>query len=195
MVIQVLKVAQTSLGNCQRFLAAKGKLHPMVKGAVTYALLWPMGSLIQQTLEGRNLSKLISSPLTCLFAFIFPPSSCSQGHTTGHARCALAFSGGCMWRPHSMAGCAFPVPCGHRQACASALSRYVRVQLLLVLSKKHGLLSISGTYRTGLLRAFRVRKLLYGHEPVGAEDVSTGCRGSQREGSSHIQSTFGYNYN
>ncbi|XP_034489903.1 mpv17-like protein isoform X2 [Drosophila innubila] len=27
----------------------------MVKGAVTYALLWPTGCLIQQTLEGRNL--------------------------------------------------------------------------------------------------------------------------------------------
>ncbi|KAL7743047.1 hypothetical protein ACLKA6_005793 [Drosophila palustris] len=39
----------------QRHLSAKGKLHPMVKGAVTYALLWPTGSLIQQTLEGRNL--------------------------------------------------------------------------------------------------------------------------------------------
>lgn len=58
MVTQVLKLAQTSLGNCQRFLAAKGKLHPMVKGAVTYALLWPTGSIIQQTLEGRDVSKL-----------------------------------------------------------------------------------------------------------------------------------------
>lgn len=58
MVTQVLKLAQTSLGNCQRFLSAKGKLHPMVKGAVTYALLWPTGSIIQQTLEGRDVSKL-----------------------------------------------------------------------------------------------------------------------------------------
>ncbi|KAH8270938.1 hypothetical protein KR044_001911, partial [Drosophila immigrans] len=41
----------------QSVIAAKGKLHPMVKGAVTYALLWPTGSLIQQTIEGRNLSK------------------------------------------------------------------------------------------------------------------------------------------
>ncbi|KAH8387463.1 hypothetical protein KR093_007191, partial [Drosophila rubida] len=43
------------LRQLQSVLAAKGKLHPMVKGAVTYALLWPTGSLVQQTLEGRNL--------------------------------------------------------------------------------------------------------------------------------------------
>ncbi|XP_017872024.1 PREDICTED: mpv17-like protein isoform X1 [Drosophila arizonae] len=30
------------------------KIHPMAKGMMTYALLWPTGSLIQQTIEGRN---------------------------------------------------------------------------------------------------------------------------------------------
>ncbi|XP_034118424.1 PXMP2/4 family protein 4 [Drosophila nasuta] len=43
------------LRQLQNVVTAQGKLHPMVKGAVTYALLWPTGSLIQQTLEGRNL--------------------------------------------------------------------------------------------------------------------------------------------
>lgn len=51
MAAQVAK----QLISMQRVLSAKGKLHPMVKGAVTYAILWPTGSLIQQTLEGRNL--------------------------------------------------------------------------------------------------------------------------------------------
>lgn len=32
-------------------------MHPMAKGMVTYALLWPTGSLIQQTIDGRNFSK------------------------------------------------------------------------------------------------------------------------------------------
>ncbi|KAH8415354.1 hypothetical protein KR222_004998 [Zaprionus bogoriensis] len=52
MVTQVLKLLQTSLSGGG---GSRGKLHPMVKGAVTYALLWPTGSLIQQTLEGRDL--------------------------------------------------------------------------------------------------------------------------------------------
>lgn len=31
------------------------KNHPIVKGMVTYAVIWPTGSLIQQTLEGKDL--------------------------------------------------------------------------------------------------------------------------------------------
>ncbi|XP_053685973.1 mpv17-like protein isoform X1 [Sabethes cyaneus] len=30
------------------------KNHPIVKGMVTYAVIWPTGSLIQQTLEGKD---------------------------------------------------------------------------------------------------------------------------------------------
>lgn len=31
--------------------------HPLIKGCISYAVLWPTGSLIQQTLEGKNLSE------------------------------------------------------------------------------------------------------------------------------------------
>lgn len=31
--------------------------HPLVKGVVSYAVLWPTGSLIQQTLEGKKFGK------------------------------------------------------------------------------------------------------------------------------------------
>lgn len=45
------------LRSWQRIFIAKLKLHPMAKGVLTYAFMWPTGSLIQQTLEGRNFSK------------------------------------------------------------------------------------------------------------------------------------------
>ncbi|XP_030568869.1 mpv17-like protein [Drosophila novamexicana] len=55
MVSKVFKLAQTRLSSWQRGLVAYFQLHPMAKGVVTYSLMWPTGSLIQQTLEGRNL--------------------------------------------------------------------------------------------------------------------------------------------
>ncbi|BFG00227.1 PXMP2/4 family protein 4 [Drosophila madeirensis] len=54
MVPQAVKLLQTSLGHWTRTVV-KVKLHPMAKGALTYAIMWPTGSLIQQALEGRNL--------------------------------------------------------------------------------------------------------------------------------------------
>ncbi|EDV91667.1 GH24499 [Drosophila grimshawi] len=52
MVRQVLK----RLISWQRGLTARlPNVHPMTRGIVTYALMWPTGSLIQQTMEGRNL--------------------------------------------------------------------------------------------------------------------------------------------
>ncbi|SPP86288.1 PXMP2/4 family protein 4 [Drosophila guanche] len=56
MVPQAVKLLQTSLGHWTRTVV-KVKLHPMAKGALTYAIMWPTGSLIQQALEGRNLKE------------------------------------------------------------------------------------------------------------------------------------------
>ncbi|XP_037938383.1 mpv17-like protein [Teleopsis dalmanni] len=40
------------------FIKTKWRLfvnaHPLTRGAITYAVLWPFGSLVQQTIEGRN---------------------------------------------------------------------------------------------------------------------------------------------
>ncbi|XP_017006638.2 mpv17-like protein [Drosophila takahashii] len=55
MVPQAVKLLQSSLGHW-RHLAGGVRLHPMAKGALTYAVMWPAGSLIQQALEGRKLS-------------------------------------------------------------------------------------------------------------------------------------------
>ncbi|XP_064556379.1 mpv17-like protein [Drosophila montana] len=49
------KLVQMRLSSWQRRLVAHFQLHPMAKGVLTYTLMWPTGSLIQQTLEGRNL--------------------------------------------------------------------------------------------------------------------------------------------
>ncbi|XP_017135585.1 PXMP2/4 family protein 4 [Drosophila miranda] len=54
MVPQAVKLLQMSLGQWTRGVV-KVKVHPMAKGALTYAIMWPTGSLIQQALEGRNL--------------------------------------------------------------------------------------------------------------------------------------------
>ncbi|EDW82558.1 uncharacterized protein Dwil_GK10054 [Drosophila willistoni] len=54
MAVQAVKLLQSTVANWQRHLATKAKLHPMAKGALTYAIMWPTGSLIQQTLEGRH---------------------------------------------------------------------------------------------------------------------------------------------
>ncbi|XP_065724312.1 mpv17-like protein [Drosophila suzukii] len=55
MVPQAVKLLQSSLGQWRRGVASGVKLHPMAKGALTYAVMWPTGSLIQQALEGRKL--------------------------------------------------------------------------------------------------------------------------------------------
>ncbi|ALC48245.1 CG14777, partial [Drosophila busckii] len=39
----------------QGLLKWQSSLHPLTRGAAVYAVLWPTGSLIQQSLEGRNL--------------------------------------------------------------------------------------------------------------------------------------------
>jgi len=57
MVPQAVKLLQSSLGQWRRGVASGVKLHPMAKGALTYAVMWPTGSLIQQALEGRKLRK------------------------------------------------------------------------------------------------------------------------------------------
>lgn len=53
MVPAAVKLLQASLGQWRR----GSKLHPMAKGALTYAVMWPAGSLIQQAMEGRKLRK------------------------------------------------------------------------------------------------------------------------------------------
>ncbi|KAH8419797.1 hypothetical protein KR009_002689 [Drosophila setifemur] len=53
MVPQAVKLLQTSLVQWRQG-AVKLKLHPMAKGALTYAVMWPAGTLIQQTLEGKS---------------------------------------------------------------------------------------------------------------------------------------------
>lgn len=35
-------------------LAAMSKKRPLIRGMASYCMIWPMGSLIQQTLEGRE---------------------------------------------------------------------------------------------------------------------------------------------
>ncbi|KAH8273440.1 hypothetical protein KR018_000611 [Drosophila ironensis] len=54
MVPQAAKLLQASLVHWRQG-AGRVRLHPMAKGALTYAVMWPAGSLIQQALEGRNL--------------------------------------------------------------------------------------------------------------------------------------------
>lgn len=54
MVPQTVRLLQASLVSQWR---RSSKLHPMAKGALTYAVMWPTGSLIQQALEGRKPSE------------------------------------------------------------------------------------------------------------------------------------------
>lgn len=42
------------------------KNHPIVKGMATYAVIWPTGSLIQQTLEGKDWRKISLDAQLCL---------------------------------------------------------------------------------------------------------------------------------
>lgn len=43
------------------FLKAKWRLfvsaHPLAKGVIAYSIVWPTSSIMQQTLEGKKLSK------------------------------------------------------------------------------------------------------------------------------------------
>ncbi|XP_030378569.1 uncharacterized protein LOC115627136 isoform X2 [Scaptodrosophila lebanonensis] len=52
MVPASVRLLQSSLARWQQGVQ---KIHPMTRGVLTYAVMWPTGSLIQQTMEGRNL--------------------------------------------------------------------------------------------------------------------------------------------
>ncbi|XP_017093016.1 PXMP2/4 family protein 4 isoform X1 [Drosophila bipectinata] len=52
MVPQSVKFIQASLFRIQG--AGKMKIHPMARGALTYAVMWPTGCLIQQAIEGKS---------------------------------------------------------------------------------------------------------------------------------------------